>query len=46
MIDGKQCTIIWQVDDLKMSHVNAKVLEKIIKRLDKKYGEEEPLTVN
>jgi hypothetical protein len=36
MINGKQCTIIWQVDDLKMSHVNAEVLEKIIKRLDEK----------
>jgi hypothetical protein len=34
MIKGKQCTIIWHVNDLKMSHVNAEVLEKIIKRLD------------
>jgi hypothetical protein len=46
MIDGKQCTIIWHVDDLKMSHVNGEVLEKIIKRLDEKYGKEAPLTVN
>jgi hypothetical protein len=46
MIDGKQCTIIWHVDDLKMSHVNAEVLEKIIKRLDEKYGKEAPLMVN
>jgi hypothetical protein len=48
MIDGKQCTILWHVNDLKMSsHVNAEVLEKIIKRLDEKYGNKEaPLTVN
>jgi hypothetical protein len=38
MIDGKQCAIIWHVDDLKMPHVNGEVLEKIIKRLDEKYG--------
>jgi hypothetical protein len=46
MIDGKKCTIIWHVDDFKMSHVNAGVLEKVIKRLDEKYGKEAPLMVN
>ena len=46
MINGKQCTIIWHVDDLKMSHVSADDLEKIIERLDEKYGKEAPLTVN
>jgi hypothetical protein len=25
MIDGKQCTILWHADDLKISHVNAEV---------------------
>jgi hypothetical protein len=47
MINGKQCsTIIWHVDDLKMSHVSAAVLDEIIERLDEKYGKEAPLTVN
>jgi hypothetical protein len=46
MIDGKQCTIIWHVDDLKMSHVSDAVLDTIIGRLDEKYGKEAPLTVN
>jgi hypothetical protein len=46
MINGKQCTIIWHVDDLKVSHVSAAVLDEIIERLDEKYGKEAPLTVN
>jgi hypothetical protein len=27
-IDGKQCTIVWHVDDLKISHVDRKVVTK------------------
>jgi hypothetical protein len=45
-IDGKQCTILRHVDDLKMSHVNTKVLEDIVGQLSQKYGKEAPLTVN
>jgi len=26
-IEGKQCTIIWHVDDLKISHANKDVVE-------------------
>jgi hypothetical protein len=40
MIDGKQCTIVWHVDDLKISHVNEKVNTLIIK-----FGNEAPITV-
>jgi len=29
-INGKQCTIIWHVDDLKISHVNCTIVERII----------------
>ena len=32
-IEGKQCTIIWHVDDLKISHVNKDVVENILKKL-------------
>jgi hypothetical protein len=46
MINGKQCTIIWHVDDLKMSHVSSAVLDHIIDKLNQKYGKEAPLTVN
>jgi len=46
MINGKQCTIVWHVDDLKMSHVSIEVLDDIINKLSEKYGKEAPLTVN
>jgi hypothetical protein len=45
MIDGKQCTILWHVDDLKMSHVSEAVLDAIIDNLNKRYGQVTPLTV-
>jgi hypothetical protein len=37
MIDGKQMTICWHVDDLKASHVNPKVVDRMIKRLRQKH---------
>jgi hypothetical protein len=45
-INGNQCTILWHVDVLKMSHIEADVLEDIMKKFDAKYGSDEaPLTV-
>ena len=44
-INGKQCTIGWHVDDLKISHVNEEVVEGIIRALNNKYGKETPITV-
>ena len=38
MVDGNQCTIIWHVDDLKISHKNRTVVENMIKQIEKKYG--------
>ena len=38
MIDGKQCTISWHVDDLKLSHKYTKVVTSIIDSLSTKYG--------
>jgi hypothetical protein len=34
MIDGKQCTIQFHVDNLKMSHVNQSVLDDVIDKLN------------
>ena len=31
MIGGKQFTITWHVDDLKLSHVDKKVIDEMIK---------------
>ena len=44
-IDGKQCTIIWHVDDLKISHVDPAVVTDIIKLIEGEFGKEAPLTV-
>ena len=38
MIDGKQCTIVWYVDDNKISHVDPKVVSDIIKQIEAKFG--------
>ena len=43
-INGRQCTVVWHVDDLKISHVDKKVVEDIIGLLNKKFGKESPLT--
>jgi hypothetical protein len=38
-INGKQCTISWHVDDLKISHVDPKAVTSVIKLLDDTYGQ-------
>ena len=38
MIDGHQCTIAWYVDDNKISHVDEKVVTKVINRLSLNLG--------
>ena len=45
MINGSQATIIWHVDDLKISHKDPKVVTRIINKLKKKYAKVNPLTV-
>lgn len=44
VIKGKQCTIIWHVYNLKISHVDKKVVEDILKQLMKKFRQDAPLT--
>ena len=39
-INGKQCTIVWHVDDLKISHVDSKAVTTILDLLDAQYGQE------
>jgi Reverse transcriptase (RNA-dependent DNA polymerase) len=41
-IKGKQCTILWHVDDLKISHVEKAVVEEVLVRLGKVFGNEAP----
>jgi len=42
IINGKQCTILWHVDDLKISHIDKNVVEDILKSQEKKFGQEGP----
>ena len=45
-INGKQCTIVWHVDDLKISHKDAKVVTSIIEELEKRFGKTMPLSIS
>ena len=38
MVDGKQCTIAWWVDDNCLTHLSDKVLDRVIKRIERKFG--------
>ena len=40
MVDGKQQTVTWHVDDLKSSHADSKVNDEIHKWLEMKYGDD------
>jgi Reverse transcriptase (RNA-dependent DNA polymerase) len=46
IINGKQCTILWHVDDLKLSHVEQDVLEDIAAKIDNKYGQQAPIVIH
>jgi len=45
-IDGKQCTVLWHVDDLKISHVNQAVLDDLLGKINGRFGKETPITVS
>jgi len=38
MINGKQCTIAWYVDDNKISHVEPDVVTEIVAKIEKRFG--------
>ena len=38
IIDGKQCTVCWYVDDTKISHEDPKVVDKVIQQIEAKFG--------
>ena len=37
IIKGKQCTILWHVDDLNMSHVDSDIVSRILSDIDAEY---------
>jgi len=44
-IEGKQCTVLWHVDDIKISHVSKNFVSNVIDYLSSRYGKEAPITV-
>ena len=44
-INGQQCTLVWHVDDMKISHAHSQVVTDIIKQLEQEFGKEAPLTI-
>ena len=38
MIDGKQCNVLWYVDNLKISHAGSAVVDRIIREIKKHFG--------
>jgi hypothetical protein len=43
IIDGKQCTVIWHVDDLKISHAEPKMADNIISKLEQEIRKRSPI---
>ena len=44
-IDGQQCTLVWHVDDMKISHAESTVVDRIINLLEVEFSKEAPLTI-
>jgi hypothetical protein len=42
MENGKQLTVVWHVDDLKVSHCQVAVVDNFIKRMEEEFGKETP----
>ena len=45
-IDGSQCTVLWHVDDLKISHVDTKVVDGVIELVNGEFGKESDISVS
>ena len=44
IINDKQCTVAWHVDDIKISHTDDKVVDQVIALLEQEFGQEDELT--
>ena len=45
MIMGSQLTIVFHVDDCKISHLKESVIEGLLEKLSNRFGNETPLSV-
>ena len=44
-VNGKQLTVAWHVDDLKVSHQDETALDEFIGMMEEEFGKETPLTI-
>ena len=45
-VDGNQMTVVWHVDNLKISHGNGDTVDALINKLSERYGKEADLTIH
>ena len=46
VVNGKQCTIVWHINDMKLSHVEEEVVNDMIEGLNMEFVRREPMTVS
>ena len=39
LVNGKQCMIVWYVDDNKVSHVERKVIDELLSKIKSFFGD-------
>ena len=44
-INDKQCTILWNVEDIKMSHVDPDIFSRVLSDIDAEYGKIFKMTI-
>ena len=45
-VDGKQMTLVWHVDNLKIPHVNEDAVDALISHINEWYIEEAEITIH
>ena len=45
IINDKHCTILWHVDNLKMSHVDPDIFYSVLANIDSEYGNISKMTI-
>ena len=45
IVKGKHCTILWHVDDMKMSHVDSNIVSSVLNDIDTAHGNIEKTTI-
>jgi hypothetical protein len=45
LVNGRQCTVLWHADDLKISHADHEVVTSVLNTLSKKFRKDAPMTI-